>query len=103
MLLRPMLYPWGGFALLFSPRGDAVVSRVFVGWALPGVFFTEVARPAARSVGHGNSACFVSRLGNSCCEYSPWVRAGSGCLNLKSFGRMRSAFIPKVNNWLLVA
>lgn len=32
MLLGPLLYPWGGFALLFSPRGDALVSRLFVVW-----------------------------------------------------------------------
>lgn len=61
--------------------------------------FTEVARPAVLNVGRGN--CFVWGLGSASCVCSPWVRAGPWFLGLEGFGRVRSAFVPKVNKFLV--
>lgn len=61
--------------------------------------FTEVARPAVLNVGQGN--CFVWGLGSATCACSPWVRAGSWFLGLEGFGRVRSAFVRKVNRFLV--
>lgn len=40
-------------------------------------------------------------LGSAHGASSPWVRARSGCLGLEGFGRVRGAFVPKVNRFLV--
>ena len=76
-----------------SEAAGGVVGCVLHASGQPSGAECGASKPAAR---------FVRGLGSSWCACSAGVRAGSGCLGFRGFGKARPAFVPDVDRLLLV-